>query len=319
MKVQFVTLNRKENYKNDSGRGYHLPYNLIKKGHKLKYNFKENSWRFYYDYLAFKPDIVITTGLIAAVVGFFKKIKLIKKPVILDWNDYYTESMGKKYGIGKVGALEYLGVSFADLITTPSPYLKSICENVGKKCVVIPHGVAKEIDISKKANLPGKNKIKILYVGEISRYKRVRELIEAVKGLKCDLILVGGVTDKNIENAKLPENVHLLGKMPRAKVVEYLNAVDICVDTQDQDSSLKASEYVYKRKIILCRAGRKSYLFEHKKNAYLTDNFREGIKELINNRKLREDIKNNVSKLKVYSWEEIAEKYISLINNEFYF
>jgi glycosyltransferase involved in cell wall biosynthesis len=313
MKIHFISLNLKENYERKSGRGYHLPSNLIKLGQEVKISFKHTFWRFYFDYLRFKPDIVVTQGLAGGIVGFFRKLRLIRKPVIFDWNDYYTEVMGRKHGITKVALLEYSAVGFSDLVTTVSPYLKSVCQNLGKKSVLIPSGISEDLEHTEKIKLPGKNKIKFLCVSEVSRYKRVNEIIDAVKGLNCDLILVGNVIDERINSKNIPKNVYLVGRVPHKKAVEYINSADFCVDPQDQDTSLKIWEYIYKGKAILCRAGRKAYLLEHKKNAYLALDFNEGMKELITNQRLKKEMEKNIKKIKIYKWGEISKIYLSLL------
>src|SRR3989344_4943963 len=59
---------------------------------------KKNLWKFYIRYLTFKPDIVVSTGVLGGIPGFFKKLKLIKKPHVHMWDDYYGEQMGNKWG-----------------------------------------------------------------------------------------------------------------------------------------------------------------------------------------------------------------------------
>jgi len=311
MKIQVISL-AKSDYKDKKiGRWYILPEEFSKAGNKVKHDIKKDIWRFYFDYLTFNPDIVITVGLIGGVVGMLKKIGLIRKPLILDWNDYYTEISGKKFGIAKSAFLEYLAVSSADYIITPSKYLCSVCNNLGKKSIQIMHGVSEEFDSNEKIKLS--KKLNLLYVGEQTRYKRVDEIIKAVNGLNCTLYLIG---EKNEQFVKMaPSNVVFLGRLPKSEIVKYINSVDICLDTQDQDTSLKTMEYAYKGKAIIAPMGRKGYIFLHGENIFLTDNFRDAIAYFISNPKEIKKLEKNIKKIKVKKWKEVAKDYILNLNN----
>jgi glycosyltransferase involved in cell wall biosynthesis len=48
-------------------------------------------------------------------------------------------------------------------------------------------------------------------------------------------------------------------------------------------------------------------------NALLVDDLREGLKTLIENKELRKRLAENVKKIKVYTWNEIAEIYLNFL------
>lgn len=313
MKIQIISLTKNDYKERKIGRWYYLPEEFVKQGHKVKYNLRKDWWRWYFDYLTFKPDVVITFGIIGGFVGMLKKIGLIRKPLVLDWNDYYAEIMGKKRGIASIAFLEYLGVSAADLVIAPSKYLVSIAYNMGKKAFFIDHGVSEYMDSNAKISINTK-KMKFLYVGELSPYKRTDLVMKAFKDVNAELYLIGEPT-KEIEKLALP-NTHFLGKMDQKEVVKYINSVDVCIDSQDQDTSLKLREYAYRGKAILGTNGRKAYVFSHMKNIYLADDLREGILYLSKNKKVMESIGKEAKKLPIFHWSKIAKNYVDLIKEE---
>lgn len=240
---------------------------------------KNPAWKYFYlRYLKFKPDVLISVGPIAFVPTLLKKLKLIRN---------------------------------ADFITTPCISKMERCEVLGKKAFYIPHGVSADFDEKKPINLEGN--IKVLYAGEQSKVKRVDKLIKDVKDINCDLYLLGKINEKFKEIA--PENVHFMGIVKHSELPSYLKAADILVLTADDDCTLKMFEYVKAGKTILGIRGRLNYFLTHLENAYLTDDLAKGLKELINNEELRSQLANNVKKIKIYTWEEIAREYIKFLDN----
>jgi glycosyltransferase involved in cell wall biosynthesis len=306
MRIQIVS-KTKENYKQKKiGRWYHIPEELEKRGNIIKYNTRKDWWKWYVDYLRFKPDVVISTGLVAGIVGFYKQIGLMRKPLVLDWNDSYAEISGAHRGIARTAFLEYNAVSAADAIISPSMYRLSLAKSFGKKGFYVPHGVGKISD--KKAELPGK--YKIIYVGEQSKHKRVDLLIEAARKVDCDVYLVGNVNEEFKEIA--PENCHFPGRIEPEKIFEYINSADVCVITDDNDSTLKMFEYAKAGKAILSFQNRTAYFLKHLENAYLTNDLSEGIRKL-RNKTLRKRLEQNIKKVKILSWEQVAKEYESTL------
>lgn len=301
-----MSLTRDDYKKKKIGRWYHIPENISKKGNEIKYCTRKHWWRWYFDYLSFKPDVVISFGLIAGIVGFFKRIGLIRRPLVLDWNDSYTEISAKGRGIVRAALLEYNAVAAADLIVSPSRYRVSLSKNLGKEVVYIPHGIGKTTN--RKAKLDGS--YNILYIGEQSETKRTDELVKAAAKVDCDVYLVGKVNEKLREIA--PNNCHFVGWVRPDKIFEYINAADVCVVTDDNDSSLKMFEYIKAGKPILSVRNRVGYFLSNMENSCLVDDLEKGLVKL-KDKKLREKIRKNVKKIKTYSWEEISEKYVRVL------
>lgn len=310
MKIQIVSLTKSDYSVKKIGRWYYLPSEFRKKA-KLKYNLRKDFWRFYWDYLSFKPDVVICVGLIGGIVGFFKRIGFIRKPLVFDWNDYLAEIRGAGKSAAFSSMLEYGAVKSSDLVITPSRYLESICKSLGKKVIYIQHGVDKSFYKKDKIKLPGKNKIKAVYIGEQSKYKRVDKLVSAVRGLKVDLILVGKINE-SLRKAS-GENVYFIGNVLPNDVYRYVNSADICCLPSDQDSALKIFEYTSAGKAILGTKGRLGYVLTHLENSYLADNLIDGFKKLSRDARLRKRLERGSMRFKNYSWEEIAEQYLKAL------
>lgn len=313
MKIQIISLTKQDYKKNKIGRWYFLPEEFVRQGHNVKYNLKKDWWRWYLDYLLFRPDVVITFGLIGGLVGIFKKLGLIRRPLVFDWNDYLTELSGKSKNPAFCAFLEYMAIGSADLVTSAGLFQISVARNLGQNAEFILHGVRKEMNSSSKTRLS--NKLNLLYVGEQSIYKRVNDLVKSVKGLNCTLYLIGEV-NQDVKNSA-PDNAIFLGKLEPDEVSKYINSADVCIDTQDQDGSLKVVEYMFKGKPIIGIRGRKSYMFSHLKDIYLTDDFKEAISYFIENPGELKRISKNVKKHKILFWDQAARNYIGLVKKRF--
>ena len=287
-----------------------LPMCFEEAGHEVDHVLKQDWKYFYLRYLKFKPDVLISVGPIAFIPSLFKKLKLIKVPHVHDWTDDNVDINGKEHGITKMALFEYFTIENADYITTPSIYRKERCELWGKNVFYIQHGVDKNFECINPAKLNGN--IKIIYAGEQSERKRVDKLIEAVKDMDCDLYLFGR-TNKNFENLA-SKGVHFMGLVDQKDIPGYLKAADILVLTMDNDSCLKMFEYIKAGKTILGIRGKLNYFLSHTENAYLTDDLAKGLMVLINNPELRNRLEGNIKKIKVDTWEEIAEKYIGYLS-----
>lgn len=310
MKIQIIAHDTEKRPKAFRMRWNRLPILFEKMGHKVDHILKQDWKKFYFRYLKFKPDVLISVGVIGALPAFLKKLHLIRIPIVHDWTDNYTEIMGKKYGITKIAFLEHFIVSNADFITTPSKAIEKKCELFERKAFYISHGVNKDFDKIKPARLKGK--IKIVYTGNVTEYKQTYKLIDAANGLNCDVYLFG---QANIQMKNIPKNVHFMGVVEYKEVPKYLKAADVLILTANDDSTLKMFEYIKAGKCILGIKGRLGYFLTHDVNAYLAYDLREGLKTLISNKNLRNKLAKNVKKIKVKTWEEVAKDYLNFLEN----
>jgi glycosyltransferase involved in cell wall biosynthesis len=310
MRIQIISHN-KEKYADNSARyrWHWLPLYFEELGHEVDHVLMWDWKYFYFRYLKFKPDVLISVGPIAVMPSLLKMMRLIRAPHIHDWTDDYVDINGKVHGLTKMALYEYFSVEKADYITTPSIFKKERCELWDKPVIYIPHGVDLDFDGKEKANLDGK--LKIFYGGEQSKRKRVDKLIDAVKGIDCELYLFGNTNEDFRKNAS--SNVHFMGQVKFTEMPSYLKAADILVLTADDDCTLKMFEYIKAGKTILGLRGRVNYVLTHRENAYLTDDLAKGLKELIENDELRKRLADNVKNMKINTWKDVAADYIKFL------
>ncbi len=191
MKILLIDQAKKHFREQDTGRWRFLPLNFEKEGHKVLHITRKDWKSFLFHYIKFRPDVIISVGPISGFIACVcKRLGLINTPIVHDWNDYWTEILGPRYGVAKIAYFEHYAVENSDFITTPSRYLASRTENYGRKPELIVHGTDVNFAL-KPANLKG---FSLLYIGELSPYKRVDRIIDAVRGLKCELYLIGEPT-----------------------------------------------------------------------------------------------------------------------------
>lgn len=121
-------------------------------------------------------------------------------------------------------------------------------------------------DVRNKLNLPPNN-VLILYLGNLSKYRRLDLLVESFAKVKTDdlkLVLGGRVTKGNAEYLKdlickngLEKSVVLLPYLPYSDVLSLIYSCDICVDpyprrgVEEFQMGLKTIEYMAIGKPVL--------------------------------------------------------------------
>lgn len=301
-------------YLPEHSRSY-LPFYLNKKIN-LKGIGKSDWTKFYSFYRKFKPDLIIVEWVPASIIPLFlRRIGLINCPITLNWGDYYAEMMDNNLKHPKfiVKLMENYTVKNVDFITTVSKRNEKIAKAKGKMAFYIPHGI---FNTDKKTKIridklkTKKENITAIYLGDQTKWKKVDQLIEAVRGLPCDLFMFG---ETNPEFQKIaPENVHFMDWIDKLEVKSILEQADIVVNTGDQDCNYKIFEYINAKKAILAYDGLTNNILTNGENAFLTKDFKKGLIELIKNKKLRDKISRNIKKYRTYSWEEIADMYIKV-------
>ena len=314
MKILFVTINPNYRYDQPAKTGWNLLPSLFSKEKvKVRGLGKYDIHKFFIEYYQFKPDIIIVEWPPSCFfIPLFKKLKLVNCPIIFNWGDYYAEMM-TNYPKIIVKFMENYAIKNTDYITTVSKRNEKIAKKYDKKVFFIPHGYFKS-DIKSNISLDKiktkKDNLKVVYLGDQSKWKKVDKLIKAVKDLDCDLFLIG---KPNPEFQKIaPKNAHFIGYVPELEVHSLLKQADILVNTSNQDCNYKLSEYIFIGKPLLAHDGLARNVFKHKINAYLTKDFKKGLIELINDQKLRQNLEKNIKNIPVYSWGEITHKYLNL-------
>ena len=315
MKIMYVSNNEKYRYDTPTICDWNqLPSLFTQKGHHVLGVGKHELKSFYKKYKEFNPDIIIVDWIPASVVPLlYKKLGLIKCPIVHTWGDYYKEMM-TNYPSWLTGFLEQYTVKKSDFIITVSKYNQKRAQKLGKRVYYIPHGVSdvqKSTNINLNDKLLVKSNLKVVYLGEQSKWKKTDEIIKAVEGLDCELFLIG---ETNPEFIKLKYwNTHFLEKVPPEEVRAVLQQADILINPSNQDCNYKFFEYIRAGKPILAYDDLPRYLFTHRKNAFLTKDFKAGLRELILSPSLRYYMEQEVKKIETFSWDNISEKYLELI------
>jgi glycosyltransferase involved in cell wall biosynthesis len=138
--------------------------------------------------------------------------------------------------------------ALADRILVPSEFVKQQISEVDgpvQKCRVVPYGVeqnrfamAQKVDSSKDRN----GILRVLFVGKVSLQKGVHYLLEAMRQLRSKAIqcrIVGGLEiDRSDLNEMLPQNVELVGSIPRNAIhKEYAWADVFCLPSLCEGSA----------------------------------------------------------------------------------
>jgi glycosyltransferase involved in cell wall biosynthesis len=283
---------------------------LRKAGCQVDYLVKKDLIWFYPRYLKFRPDVIISVHEEGPIPTVLKKLRLIGVPHIHDWCDDYTDINGREHGISFIAFCEYYTVANADFIITPSIYRKERCEMWSKRVFYIPHGVNADFDTKPLKTLRGR--LKVVYIGEQSERKGVGNLITAVKGLDCDLYLIGRIDENYLLNS--PPNAHFIGYVDHAEIPGYLKAADILVLPADNDSTFKMFEYIKAHKPILAKRGKTGYVLTHLKNAYLTSDLAAGLIELIHNPGLRNHLIEGTWNIAIFTWDEVANMWLDALS-----
>lgn len=312
MKILIISHTIPENASKLEGRWSIIPENLKKKGFILDHVLRNEWSSFYLRYKSFKPDYVIAVGPIGAMIAFYKKIGLLKCPLIHDWNDNYSEIFGGPVERFLAGLMEKYAIKNSDFVITPSMYRYEkgkIWQKRQDRIYFLPHGVKDHFfKKPKKITLPGTNKKKIIYVGELSKTKSVDKLILSLNDQPADLILIGTEKQEMVSIAR--KNVYFLGKKRSIEVPNYLAAADYLVLTENNDSALKLMEYLAMGKTILAPTGRLDKFASFEKNIILYGDF-EDISKIIGSKRKLKNKHSSYPK----TWRKITEMYKNLLRS----
>lgn len=135
--------------------------------------------------------------------------------------------------------MEILGLKGADHIIHVSNVYKNIfskIEGLDAKSSYIPNGVElKEFEISKKIDLPGNGKRKIVFLGRFAPQKNVASLLQAHIPSDIDLIFVGekpndpGMLELLSKRTENNPNIHYIGPAYGEEKVAILKSADAVI------------------------------------------------------------------------------------------
>ena len=249
-----------------------------------------------------KPDVVVGQHFGAFLGVLFKRLGLIRCPVVHAWDDYYAEQSRLPGWL--MGFLERLSVTGADHVTSVSRLNVHRAEQWGTPATFIPHGI--EPAVEPAALTLQSARTKAVYLGDQSLYKGMTALMEAMRGVEADLFMVGTVNPAL--RALAPDNVHFVGRVPPRQVRGVLEQADILVNPSNQDSNFKLQEYVRAGKAILGVEGHMAWAFRHGEDAWLTADLRDGLKRLAGDPGLRDRLAEGVRRRPVLTWEQVGRE-----------
>jgi hypothetical protein len=301
MKILIITHCVKADISKEKTSGYIIQNYLRELGNEVIQIYKEDWSSILKINKQFSPDIIMTIGPIGALICFLKKVKVIKAPVVFNWNDYYVEIMGEKYGKKLIGFLENYAVKNSEGVLSSSKRRYEMAREFGKNAAYIKHGIDKKlIDIKfKKIKMKGIYDTNIVYAGAQTKFKRVDELVKSMKNIKANLYLLGDI-NKDIQK-EAPANVYFLGHKDQKSCFWYIMNSDFAIVTSDDDSATKMIEYLAFAKRILAPNGRMSSAFGGL-GVHFYNNFKH-INDLIKNKKM-------TCKRQVRIWDDVAKEYI---------
>lgn len=211
--------------------------------------------------------------------------------------------------------------------------------NETKKEIVVAQDSAEIIDDSSKISLPGRDCLKIGYIGHLYKGRGINLIITLAKELDdFDFHIVGG-NEKDIKywktHAYSINNLYFHGFQEPAKIHLFRNSLDILLAPYEDKvhissgnsnsvewmSPLKIFEYMSSRKPIVASDLPALREVLNDKNSILVkfddlNNWKDSLLKLKNNPILRENISKAAFEdfLNNYTWDSRAKKILSIIN-----
>lgn len=229
----------------------------------------------------------------------------IKRQIEIQKKEYYSAK--KVFFMGKWVANE----------------MKEMYPEIKNKFIPVGGGLNKEF-LDLKVIYPRENNI--VFIGIDYKRKSLEIVIKAFKKMKeekkleAELYVIGPNKD---EIREVNSSIHILGKMPRKEISEYLSRAKIfCMPSKFEAYGLVFPEALtYGTPCIGISKYEMPYFIENGKNGILIQNYDENelasaMYELLNNDEiLKYTIKKRNEYKKIYSWDEVAKKIVKEIFN----
>ena len=226
----------------------------------------------------------------------------------------------------------------ADIVITPSRHLSNVVKNWGVKAdklKVIYNGTRITNNEFSKSN---SNMIKLITVGRLAPWKNVNTIIEAVhllknQDLKVNLIIVGsGPEDsdlkKQVNNLNLTNEVVFTGQKKYLDLKEYYKNADIYIQASGYEGlpHVLLEAINFDLAIISTPIGGTNEILQDGKNGFILDlekgikpnseNLKNIILEVVNNKKLTEEKRVSAKKLLNSKFDESKNlyEYLEILN-----
>jgi glycosyltransferase involved in cell wall biosynthesis len=305
--------------------------------------FLEFWYSFYFFYLLGisnrKYKIVYLWPMSYTYLWLIPSLRIIKKFVIVDYNDDFYELSNKKNFFREIIFFLYYKIPQSIvpylsnyLIVTPFFKKRFIKQGISKeKMIAVTTGYNPSLfKISRLKKEKNKN-IEIGYFGSIDKRFDMNFIVKSfseINNPKIRLNLFGRVAENH---SKINDSrIIYHGKISHNKVPDYMKKIDILLNPfpysllANSASPVKIFEYMALGGCILS-ADVESIkgVLKHGKNAYLyissdKEDFKEKLINLINDEELRRKLSKQALKdSKRYTWNSIARKIIRELNKRF--
>lgn len=288
------------------------------------------------------PQLIVLNypSVYTGILGFFIG-KLLRKPILLDFNDLIAQYTINLLNFKKSGLKAKFLILFQNLITkncnkiiATTNFIKKYSHALGVKdgkIVVIPNGAdPKFFNPSKydahclklKLNLIDK-KI-CLYCGRLDNWAGINiitelSLIFKQKGYRVSFLVAGAGTKEN----ELPKNIVMMGEAPYEEMPKILFAADIILvpfpsnEVSHAASPLKLFEGMAMQKpIVASKVSGIEEVVTHNENGILVDpddihEWCEAISTLLSSKPFAKKLGENARQLvkEKYNWFFLAKKY----------
>ena len=226
----------------------------------------------------------------------------------------------------------------ANIVITPSRHLSNVVKNWGVKAdrlKVIYNGTRITNNEFNKSN---SNIIKLITVGRLAPWKNVDSIIEAMyllkkEDLKINLIIVGSGPQeldlkKQVDNLNLSNEVIFTGQKKYLELKEYYKSADIYIQASGYEGlpHVLLEAINFDLAIISTPIGGTNEILQDGKNGFILDlekgikpnseNLKNIILEVVNNKKLTEEKKVNAKKLLNSKFDESKNlyEYLEILN-----
>ena len=253
-----------------------FPYLFKKLGHSVFYVYKQDWWRYFWHYLRFRPDIVISVGKAAGLItAFHHQLPGRRKAIFVhDLTDHYA-----LYPRGRAAFFR----RHHDYITAPTQY--NIARYGGDD--LIQNG-------SDFTLLKAKTEYDACYVGQVVPIYNIPRLVAACR--KENIIL------------------HIITGIPNEQVPTEMAKAKVCVYPLSWDSSIKLYDYAAMAKPVVAIKPNLAQKIGYP--AYYTADLAAGIKYLLSHPKEALQLGKAAHAWFLATsgtWEEQAKKYLLVL------
>jgi len=262
-------------------------------------------------------DFFKTNQMVGSWTAVIAKMLFKKRLILRQGFPWLLTLQEKKEGKVKIiiaSLIEPIAYKVADKIVVTSRHTREyVIEKYRlnpERVVVIPNYV--DTDAFKPSETTGKEKNRIIFVGRLDKEKNLVNLIDAVKTLDVELVLIGEGPYEEILKTKVESerigNVSFLGVIPNERLPLELNRSEIFVLVSIYEGNPKTllEAMACGLPVIGTDVRGIKEVINHKKNGYLCDTSAESMKEAIMNVLESDELRGRMGR---YARETIVEHY----------